>query len=331
MVIAPDNQTYIICDRDGHRIVYGTVNLVAGTVSETQISTGANSYPINVAIAPDGETVLVATALTSIPVLRITGTGTVVSSGSVMNVPQRQMSFAFSQGGQIAYFTAAGTSAPNWHTLSRLQINSPGDVTLGAANIATLPMAGTDRLVGTDVLAIYPNGSYALVGNQLLTGTIVNYVSLVNLTTNAVSQINTSTSYPVAIDINGNTGVSLDADCGCYEVVWTDIKNNIRYPYVYGQMCLDFANNTGYWDCWSLSLFFDSMGKKALATGCGRNLAQLKFHGDDQHIVSGIAYDISLDITYTFKGHKVERMSRRDVEIACLEIRNNSVFYKKGA
>jgi hypothetical protein len=208
VTISPDSSTYIVCDRDNHRIWYGSLDPDTGDVlSATNSSTGALSYPINVNIAPDGETVLVATALTSIPVYRITGIGTLVSSGSVLNVPQRQMSFAFSPDGQIAYFTAAGSSAPNTHTLSWLNINSPGNVTLGGANVATLPMAGTDRLMGTDVLAVYPNGSHALIGNQLLTGTIVNYVSLVDLTSFVVSSINTNTNYPVAIDIKGRIDI----------------------------------------------------------------------------------------------------------------------------
>jgi len=65
------------------------------------------------------------------------------------------------------------------------------------------------RLMGVDVLAIYPDGSHALVGNQLDVGTptIVDYVTLVDLTTNAVSQVNTASNYPVAIDVNGNIGI----------------------------------------------------------------------------------------------------------------------------
>lgn len=169
VAIGADSETVIVADRAGHRIIYGQVNATRdGLVSEGALSTGVNSFPINVTIAPDGQTVLVSTALTVVPVFQITAPGVVVAgtTPTVAGLPGRQQSIVFSPNGQRAY---ALSTTPAPHQISWLQVNGPGDVSLGGAGVATLLSEGnSDRVMGVDVLGITPDGGRLVVGNPSL-------------------------------------------------------------------------------------------------------------------------------------------------------------------
>ncbi len=200
VAIAPDNQTVIICDGDNDRIIYGIINPGTGLISESTLATGNN--PFNVTISPDGQTVLVANGSgdLTVSVFRITGPGTVVAgvTPNVAGLPGNQQSIAFSPDHQRAYVVSI---LSNPDKLSWLQINGPGNVTLGGAGVANLLSDVTNRYPGVDVLAVSPLGNYALVGNPNNNGATTDDVALINLTTWAVTSINTNNpSPPVGID-----------------------------------------------------------------------------------------------------------------------------------
>ncbi len=219
VAVAADNQTVIIADRAGGvagcqttplpatpnscgRIIFGVIDPSAGLVSESAIVIGNGSFPINVTISPDGQTALVSDANQSSKVFQITAPGTVVTGATptVPGLPGRQQSIAFSPDGQKAY---ALSTTPSPHQLSWLQVNSAGNVTLGGAGVATLLTSGNaNRVMGVDVVAVTPDGSYALIGNPSLPGdTSSPNMSLVNLSTFAVSTVTTNSNYPMGVGI----------------------------------------------------------------------------------------------------------------------------------
>ena len=136
IAIAPDNQTVIVCDTFNNRIIFGSINPGSGLTSETTLAAG--NTPINAAISPDGQTVLVANFADfffgipddTVSVFRITGPGMVVAGTppTVSGLPGFQQSIAFSPDGDRAYVVSV---PPSPSQLSELLINGPGDVSLG--------------------------------------------------------------------------------------------------------------------------------------------------------------------------------------------------------
>jgi hypothetical protein len=90
------------------------------------------------------------------------------------------------------------------------------------------------------------------------------------------------------------SGVSFgEAPCYYYEVELTNLADGTVTPELV-QICLDPGNDYGQIDCCcilyqTLTLFFDSMNQQALGSGTGCT-SYLKFHGDYQHIVTGITF-----------------------------------------
>jgi DNA-binding beta-propeller fold protein YncE len=170
IAIVPDNQTIIICDTDSNRIIYGQVNpTINGLISESTLPTGSD--PVNVTISPDGNTALVANgADTTVSVFQITGVGAVAAGvpPTVGVLPGDQQSIAFSPSGGIA-FVVSTSSSPD--QLSWLQVNAPGNVTLGGAGVANLLSDTSGYLFGVDTIATAPGIPFAIVGNPYFPGT----------------------------------------------------------------------------------------------------------------------------------------------------------------
>ncbi len=228
VAIAADSQTVVLVDRAGGatavpfpgRIIFGAINPATGLVSEATLPTGDNSYPINVAIAPDGQTVLVAGATASVNVFRITAPGVVVAGApsAVAGLPGRQQSIAFAPDGLRAY---ALSTTPSPHQLSWLQVNGPGNVTLGGAGVATLLTLGNaNRALGMDVLSVAPGGAWLLAGNPSLPGdgTTTSLVA-VGLPGFATTTVPTGSSYPVGLDTF--LGVAAVTTAAVSGITWT--------------------------------------------------------------------------------------------------------------
>ena len=200
--IAPDNQTVVLCDFDNDRIIYGTIDPATGLTSESTLPT--INAPLNVTISPDGQTALVGGIDKTISVFRITDPGVVEAATipTVGGLPDWTQSIAFSPDGQRAYvISSGGNVSPD--RLSWLQVNGPGNVALGGANVASLPSTGKISFLGVDVLAVGPEGTYALVGNTSWEGSLTRNVTMINLSTWAVSSLTTNSDIPVGIDIFG--------------------------------------------------------------------------------------------------------------------------------
>lgn len=209
--IAPDNQTVVLADYFDGEIVCGALG-PTGLVSETVLSTGDN-LPVNVAIAPDGKTILVANANTNvINVFQILSPGIVVTGetpvveGLVWGLGAQ--SIAFSPAGDRAYVLQNGNGT---NMLSWLQINGPGNVTLGGAGVTTLLPQSSSQLFGVDTLAVTPDGAWILASNPTLSnGT--NLLSVVNSSTFALSALNTLQQLPTGMAFVPSSILSADLD-----------------------------------------------------------------------------------------------------------------------
>ena len=195
--VATNGNLVVICAYDNNSLIYGQFDPDNVISSENIITT---NRPINATFSPDGQTLLVANALNaSISVFQASGSTITPGTPSTIGVPDYPQSIAFSPDGTKAYLVSVGPSLDN---LSWLQINGPGNVSLGEAGVAELLSDVNGYLYGVDVLAITPDGNYALAGNPNVddSGNSDN-VSLINLSDFSVTSINTNTQYPTGIAV----------------------------------------------------------------------------------------------------------------------------------
>jgi hypothetical protein len=211
--VAPDG-TIVMVDYFGSKINTATIDS-SGDITpgqsydiptETKDGTVIKPLPVNVAIAPDGQTVLVLTTSSDfVTVYKITGPGTLTYMGRVFGLPAiwndtdpndkhwsgSQQSAAFNSAGTQAYVITNGrgfmpdkTELPS--QISVLDINGPGNVSLRIASAADIPHIGSSQLFGVDCLAVANNNLY--VGNPTISGASPD-LRVVNLTSYSVSAI----------------------------------------------------------------------------------------------------------------------------------------------
>jgi hypothetical protein len=100
-------------------------------------------------------------------------------------------------------------------------------------------------------------------------------------------------------------------NCNCYEVTLTDLDGSPDTWTEFVEICFD-DDNVGHTDLCGeseLYMFFDSMREQALTyhSNAGVCVAYLKFHGDDQYVVTGIVFG---EGRATFRGHKTDEISK---------------------
>jgi hypothetical protein len=213
VAIAPDG-TVIVVDYFGMKVHTLTIDS-SGDLTLAQsydlpivIEHGEQIYlrPVNVAVAPDGQTVLVLSTVSDhVPVYRITGPGTLEYMGLVEGLPAvwnekglswsgSQQSVAFNCQGTKAYVLTNGRGcADEQCTIERpsqisvLDISGPGNVSLSIASAAGIPGLGSSQLFGVDVLAVAgSNFDKLYVSNPTISGA-KSYIRVVDLNNYSVS------------------------------------------------------------------------------------------------------------------------------------------------
>ncbi len=150
-------------------------------------------WPMNVAVAPDGQTVLSISAYYDwVSVFRVTGPGTLAYEGRVdgIGLVWDEANQTWIGGSQSVAFTCdqayviingretpEGDPLPNQITV--LDITAPGEVSLNTAGAATLFNYNEGGFFGVDVLAVADGKLY--VGNPT-SWNVVNYLHVVDLT-----------------------------------------------------------------------------------------------------------------------------------------------------
>jgi hypothetical protein len=109
------------------------------------------------------------------------------------------------------------------------------------------------------------------------------------------------------------TGVSFaEPQCDCYEVTYTNLDDPTQVPPEPSSVRICYSgypvgtveglcSQPPYQD--PLFMFFDSMNEQAL-TSRESCVAYLKFHGDDQYVLTGLTFGGVY--RYTIRGHKVD-------------------------
>ena len=161
VAIAPDNQTAVVADFANNRIIFGIFDPSSGFEAENALGTG--KVPLNMAISPDGRTLLVANRYGTVSVFQISAPGNLAKTGSISGLPQSVAAITFSPNGSRAYILSV--AVPN-ASLSWLGVTGPGGVSLGGAGVATLQRVRADRVYwGVDQLATTADGNYVVAGD----------------------------------------------------------------------------------------------------------------------------------------------------------------------
>ncbi len=193
VAIAPDNQTWVAADIINNRIIYGTYSLASGFSSEHTLPAG--NAPVNVAISPDGQTVLVANGSdTQVSVYRITAPGALTAEPAVTGLPFACQSIVFSPDGSRAYVLS--DTSP-YSQLSWLSVTGPGVVSLGGAGVASLLPANGYVYFGVDQLAISKDGQTLVAANP--DGSNTKNIALVDTSTFSVAIVGTGSLVPRSV------------------------------------------------------------------------------------------------------------------------------------
>jgi len=194
--VATDGRWVVVCDSDNDRIIYGAFDESNVMNGENTLSTG--DAPLNAVFSPDRQTLLVANDHDgTVTVYQVSGSG-ITSSGSVSGLPGGQQSLAFSPDGTRAYVIS---DDPSPDQLSWLSITGPGSASQGGAGVANLLSDVTSGFLGVDVLAVTPDGRYALAGNPSTIVTPSHNLARIDLNDFSVSTITVNSDFPAGIAI----------------------------------------------------------------------------------------------------------------------------------
>jgi hypothetical protein len=160
-------------------------------VERPELATAETRYPhpINVAIAPDGQTVLICDVspyTETIPpypgetfykyavgVYRITAPGELTFTDVVTGLPRATQSIAFSPDGTKAYLSGNGAAPDDgsghyhYNHMTVLDIDGPGMVSVNRINAVDYPRLTSSQLFGVDSIAVSNGKAYVAYPNYL--------------------------------------------------------------------------------------------------------------------------------------------------------------------
>lgn len=224
VAIAPDNRTLVLASSLSNLILYGEFNPETGLLLPDPdhgfLSLPTNATPINIAISPDGRTVLVTCVSSAITVFEITNPGVLETREFVDDefVPSNRGSLSFTPDGTQAYVLCSpnGTTDSLW----LLNIINPWNITSVGIVVEDLsPVDGKDVYFGVDLLSISPDGEFALVGNP--SGSLMPGIMKVELSspyneveyvTNFTDHIPVGIAFIPTISAIGDLDLDLDID-----------------------------------------------------------------------------------------------------------------------
>lgn len=162
-------------------------------VGVSVVPTSTLISPVNIAIAPDGKTVLVCnhypywsdetSALFHIGVYQVTEPGVLTFSSAITGLSRAAQSVVFSPDGRYAYLSANGTvnetdPNDNFDRLLVLEILAPGEVQLVDNNAAELPRQTSGQLFGVDTITLANRKFYLGYPTSFADDNMVQVISL---------------------------------------------------------------------------------------------------------------------------------------------------------
>jgi DNA-binding beta-propeller fold protein YncE len=181
VAITPDGTTVLFADYWNMAVSSYAFNSATGALTHKDTTYLGNCRPVNLAISPDGKTVIAVDAVTyKAPVITFYGDKKLYVAGYVTMPTKSGQSVVFNHTGTKAYYLS---SSMNFGArVNVLNIAAPGVVTAGPSIQLSIPR-GTSQLFGVDTIAIDPSGNYLYVTNPTLSGGVVE-ITVVDLTTN---------------------------------------------------------------------------------------------------------------------------------------------------
>jgi DNA-binding beta-propeller fold protein YncE len=182
--ITPDGQTVLVADYSGMAVHAYTLNYADGSLIHKKTIRITPFPPVNIAIAPDGRTVIVPIAgYSACVILYFDTAGELHYKGHIAMPSKNGQSCVFSQKSKGKYpFEAYYLSnSQNKGTLVHiLNVTGPGQVTPSGTSIKIWPRRGTSQLFGVDTMALDPKENWLYVTNPTLSGGIAD-VAVVDL------------------------------------------------------------------------------------------------------------------------------------------------------
>ena len=228
VAIAPDG-TIILVDTGNHTVHSIRLSDMLGGITATHTYTvpypgvaltdTANlPIPVNVGVAPDGQTVIVCSGISeTVDIFRIVSPGVLTSTGVITGLHGTDAVYTWSTPGvQSVAFNAAGTKAyavvnnilRDYHIsygdrLAVLNITGPGQVSLAAGGVVTLPHYTSGWYFGVDTLAVAGNKVYLGYPMSLQSDDLTS-LAVVDLTDYSVTStmvLSKSVSYPTGVAV----------------------------------------------------------------------------------------------------------------------------------
>jgi DNA-binding beta-propeller fold protein YncE len=138
--------------------------------------------PVNVAISPDGKTVIAAIAGWPCCIVLCFDDHCWLVSKKIVPMPFKNgQSCVFNKAGDKAYYLS--NSQTGGTKVVVLNVNGPCEVSPSGTNIKIWPKLGTSQLFGVDTIALDPEERYLYVANPTLSGGLAS-VAIVDLETN---------------------------------------------------------------------------------------------------------------------------------------------------
>jgi DNA-binding beta-propeller fold protein YncE len=180
--ITPDGQTVLVADYSGRAVHAYTLDYTTGILTHKKTVRIMPFTPVNIAISPDGRTVIAVVAGSSCCVSLYFDTAGELHYKGVIAMPSRNgQSCVFTKDGTKAYYLS---NSQNKGTLVHiLNVTGPGLVSPSGTSIKIWPRRGTSQLFGVDTIALDPEERYLYVTNPTLSGGIAD-VAIVDLVTN---------------------------------------------------------------------------------------------------------------------------------------------------
>ena len=179
--ITPDGQTVLVADYSGRRVHAFTLNYADGSLTHKKTVRITPFTPVNIAISPDGRTVIAVVAGSPCLVSLYFDTAGVLHYNEIVALPSKNgQSCVFSKNGKKAYYLSnSQTKGTRVHILEVVGTK----VTPTSTSINIWPRRGTSQLFGVDTIALDKQENYLYVTNPTLSGGIGD-VAVVDLDTN---------------------------------------------------------------------------------------------------------------------------------------------------
>jgi len=180
--ITPDGQTVLVADYSGMAVHAYTLDYTTGILTRKKTVRIRPFMPVNIAISPDGRTVIASIAgFSACVILYFDTAGELHYRGPIAMPSRNGQSCVFTKDGTKAYYLS---NSQNKGTLVHiLNVTGPGLVSPSGTSIKIWPKRGTSQLFGVDTIAMDPGERYLYVTNPTVSGGIAD-VAIVDLETN---------------------------------------------------------------------------------------------------------------------------------------------------